>query len=311
MIEKLNDEILQMKSRIRDYERLLTLRSSIEEELDLKKKEIEGQIDIVEKEARDVERLEKNSVRSLFLAITGKKEEALQKEKEEHLRAKARYQENMEDYSELKENLAEANSMVESYGDVKGYFADLLKEKERILLESGEGEGQLLGKMLLMEDELKVDIREIQEAIEAGEMALGSLGRVEEKLQSAKGWGTWDILGGGLIANIAKHSAIDEANTRAREFQHQLKVFRKELSDVNQFTDVQVNLSSFATFADYFFDGLIADWFVQTKINDSLSNVLKARDSIKEIIGNLQNEKAGLGRRMDENHREIQRILQG
>ena len=57
------------------------------------------------------------------------------------------------------------------------------------------------------------------------------------------------MLGGGFVSNMAKHSAINEANRVAKLVQRDLKTFKKELSDVNEFTSIQVNLSSFASFA--------------------------------------------------------------
>ena len=57
------------------------------------------------------------------------------------------------------------------------------------------------------------EMREIREAIQAGERALTSLRKAEEKLTSASNWGLWDIFGGGLISGIAKHNKMNEATT--------------------------------------------------------------------------------------------------
>ena len=70
---------------------------------------------------------------------------------------------------------------------------------------------------------------------------------MRKHLDSAKGWGIWDIMGGGLISNMAKHSAIDDANKAAHDFQYLLKSFEKELSDVNEFAEIELNISGFTT----------------------------------------------------------------
>ena len=44
---------------------------------------------------------------------------------------------------------------------------------------------------------------------------LDSLDSVLSSLESAEGWGTWDLLGGGLISDLAKHSHIDDAKVEA------------------------------------------------------------------------------------------------
>ena len=48
-----------------------------------------------------------------------------------------------------------------------------------------------------------------------------------------------------------------------------IRNLKKELSDVDQLVDVDLNISDFLSFADYFFDGIIADWMVQSKIKDA------------------------------------------
>lgn len=45
-----------------------------------------------------------------------------------------------------------------------------------------------------------------------------------------------------------------------------LQVFQKELKDVNVSLDLSMEISSFLSFADFFFDGLVADYLVQSKI---------------------------------------------
>lgn len=56
------------------------------------------------------------------------------------------------------------------------------------------------------------DMKEINEAIVAGERALNSLYHAQDKLNSAKGWGLLDLLGGGFITGMIKHSRIDDAS---------------------------------------------------------------------------------------------------
>ena len=53
--------------------------------------------------------------------------------------------------------------------------------------------------------------REIQEAIVAGQRALTALNDVEGSLKTAQGMGIWDILGGGFISGMLKHSNLDKA----------------------------------------------------------------------------------------------------
>ena len=44
-----------------------------------------------------------------------------------------------------------------------------------------------------------------------------------KNLNSAEGWGTWDLLGGGLISDLAKHSHIDDAKNDVANAQNLLR----------------------------------------------------------------------------------------
>ncbi|MDO4296806.1 MAG: hypothetical protein Q4D90_11705 [bacterium] len=130
--------------------------------------------------------------------------------------------------------------------------------------------------------------KEIQEAITAGERALLSLKEAKQALSSAGNWGLFDMLGGGMIATFAKHSKIDKARTEIEDAKRDIKVFERELRDVQQSIDVDLNIGDFLTFADYFFDGLIADWMVQSKINKAREQVDAAIRKVEMVIVRLR-----------------------
>ena len=77
-----------------------------------------------------------------------------------------------------------------------------------------------------------MDKKEIREAILAGEAALDSLEKAAEKLQSAKNWGLFDMLGGGMFSSFVKHSRIDEASGYMEEAKRKLAAFERELRDI-------------------------------------------------------------------------------
>lgn len=132
------------------------------------------------------------------------------------------------------------------------------------------------------------EMREINEAIQTGERALTSLKRAEEKLTSASNWGLWDIFGGGLISGIAKHSKMNEASSYMEEAKRNLMTFQKELRDVNGTYNLRLDIGGFLSFADFFFDGVIADYLVQTKINDAKIQVCDAIQSVSGVLAQLK-----------------------
>ena len=105
--------------------------------------------------------------------------------------------------------------------------------------------------------------REISEAIQAGNEALRCLENAKDYLDSAGNWGLLDIFGGGLLTTFVKHSKMNQANEQIQAARTALISFQRELHDVQQLGDLKVETGDLLGFADYFFDGLLADLLVQ------------------------------------------------
>ena len=130
--------------------------------------------------------------------------------------------------------------------------------------------------------------KEIREAMEAGNEALFCLTRAKESLNSAGNWGLWDMFGGGLLSTFMKHSKMNDANSLIQDARSALKRFQKELMDVDTVADLHIETGDFISFADFFFDGLIADWLVQSRINDAKRQVDNAIQRVSYIMNQLK-----------------------
>jgi hypothetical protein len=129
---------------------------------------------------------------------------------------------------------------------------------------------------------------EIQEAIDAADRALRSLERARDSLHSAKGWGVFDMLGGGLFSTWVKHSNMNEAEESLADVQAALREFSRELDDVDETIDLSFNNADLLTFADYFMDGLFTDFLMQGRINDAIGNVDNTINQVTAIRNALQ-----------------------
>lgn len=130
--------------------------------------------------------------------------------------------------------------------------------------------------------------REINEAIQAGNQALRSLRQAKECLNSAGNWGILDLMGGGLISTFVKHSKMKDADDLIQQARSDLRYFSRELTDVDSVPEFHIETGDFLSFADYFFDGLIADWLVQSRINDAKRQVEHAIQRVEEILWRLR-----------------------
>ncbi len=311
MFTEINNQIYELTERLRAKEKFISQRDMLSNELDRKRIKKDNLYNELMKEKGDVEKLEGLSFSAIFLTMIGKKEDRLDKEREEVLAAELRYEESLGTIRDLEKELKEIKNQLRTFSDVRDRYKQLIEEKERLLLKDDSPQGRGLRDNLDNINELKLDIKEVDEAIYAGQRAASALNEMREHLKSAQNWGVWDVLGGGMLVDMAKHSAIDEANEVSHKVQHLLKSFQKELSDVGEFTDIKVNISGFTTFADFFFDGFFVDWFVQSKIKNSLDGVDGAISRINPILRDLSNNRSTLDDQLSEREAEIKKILEG
>ena len=132
--------------------------------------------------------------------------------------------------------------------------------------------------------------KEINEAIRAGERARQSLTDARSKLDSAGNWGLLDMLGGGLISGLMKHSKVNDASQFVEQAKYDLKSFEQELGDIRDIEGLNVEIDSFLTFADYFFDGLFVDLLVQSKIKEAKREIDNAIYRVDNILARLRAE---------------------
>ena len=130
--------------------------------------------------------------------------------------------------------------------------------------------------------------REMKEAMDAGERALSSLRNAQRKLNSAGNWGLLDMFGGGLFSTIMKRSKMDDAQQLMEAAKSDLKRFQRELKDVNIPLDLRMEVGSFLSFADFFFDGFVADYLVQSKISEAKEQVSDAIFRVEQILSELK-----------------------
>ena len=252
---------------------------------------------LLAKEEIDVQKLERTSLTALFYSVLGSREEKLEKERQELLSVQLQYQQTKHQVAYLERELAHIQAQLDTLAHVEAEYEALLSEKEAFLHGSErETDSQLIA-YAEQSGGLVSKLKELSEAIRAGKDVLASLEGVLASLQSARNWGTWDMLGGGLISTIVKHDRIDDARDGIHEVQAQLTSFERELADVGERIQLGIEIGEFETFADYFFDSLIFDWAVQSKINASLERTLNAKDvltgvlaELKTLEGNVQNE---------------------
>lgn len=260
-------------------------------------------------EQADVDRLEGRSLAAFFYNVVGNKDEKLDKERREAYAASVKYDAAAR---ELEGAEADTRRLVEELRELEGCeerYDETLRAKAEEVKASGSAAAR---EILELESEiafLENQKREIGEAITAGQDAMHTAGKVMNSLDSAEGWGTWDLLGGGIITDIVKHSHLDEAQGQVEHLQGKLRRFKTELADVQIQADMQISIDGFLRFADYFFDGLFADWAVMDKIGRSKSQVRDTLGEINSVIARLTALRSDVDARQTEKREKLAQLV--
>ena len=130
--------------------------------------------------------------------------------------------------------------------------------------------------------------REIDEAIAAGRRALAALEDAADSLDSAQRWGVVDILGGGLLTSVVKHSRLGDANRALAEARAQIAAFAREVDDVRGLEGINANVSSVNALFDIAMDNAVADIMVQKELSDAADRVDEAVRKVGEAVRRLE-----------------------
>jgi hypothetical protein len=288
---RIEQEIQQAKEQLGEAQRLKRQLAGARQSLAKERQALKSLEERLQKEQQDVEKLEGLSLTGLFYNVLGSKEEQEQKERQEYLAARLKHARCQFSVNALLAETTDLQARLVRLAEVEQRYEALLKQKEELLADQ-PGSAQKLLDLSENIGEIRLKRREFAEAIQAGEQAISGLKRVRDAMQSASHWGVWDMLGGGLLTTAVKHSRIDDARAEAYQVQELLRRFRRELADIDAPTrDFLTDIDGFETFADFFLDGLIFDWIVQSKIDRSLQNTRQMIDKVHTLLRELNSQR--------------------
>ncbi|MBR6638209.1 MAG: hypothetical protein IKK96_05060, partial [Lachnospiraceae bacterium] len=84
-----------------------------------------------------------------------------------------------------------------------------------------------------------------------------------------------------------------------------------ELADVKISADVHISIDGFLRFADYFFDGLIADWTVMDKISQAQSEVESVKRKVENMLSRLEGMRSTAERKVESEKARMDAIVLG
>ena len=300
-----DSELQRMQKEIIEKKRLSAQLS----DLLLQQAELEQRVTelgkVKQEEQEDVDRLQKGSLAVFFYKATGKIDKKLSKELAEAYAAAVKYAAAERELEGVNYDIAECRRRLSELQWIEREYQRMVEEKaKQIKAENGPVVEQILQlerQIFFLQNQKK----EIDEAINAGQAARSISQKILGDLQSAKDWGTWDMIGGGLITDMMKYDKLNSAQSNVQDLQTALRNFRTELADVKEgiSADIHLEIGDFLHFADYFFDGLFTDWMVYDRISESKTRAENTCRQIETVLEKLHIL-------LDENAEEQERLAE-
>lgn len=309
-LDEINSIMHELEGKIQGTQLVKRKINTLSNDIEATDAQLKELVQQLQKERMDVDKLRKLSFTNFYHTVMNDKTEQLNKEETEVLEMKlkidgfaAQRNAQNETLQKLKSNYSEANGLEEKW--------QRLFDKKKKLLEANfpkvRSEVEEQEKSISMEE---MNLKEIAEAIFAGKDAMNQVEKIQASLTSAANWGTYDLLGGGILATMAKRGHLDTAQEEMHTFQSHLKAFNRELRDVGETVSFELQIDEFLNFADWFFDGFFVDWAVQSKIEKAQGQMAELQAKIKDIMTKLEIESDTGKKRIAALKQKIDQLIQ-
>lgn len=297
MFDELNAQVFDFNDKQRRKQKLLTMLNESKEEFKkLKQKKVEL-YNILSQEEDDVKKLEGFTLESLFYLVIGNKEKKLDKERKEFFAAKLKYDDCCNSLELQRKAILSIEDDLKSYSNLESEFQFFLTQKEECMKNDNKNNSQRIIETSKKASDIASDIKEIQEAIDAGEIAFRSLNEILINLENSK-----KIF---KESNDLKYEFAMETKSAATNAKKDLMSFKRELLDVNRVFDT----NEFDNFIDSFIDSLIIDMEYQ-KVNDSINQVFRVFKRTEGIIFELKRKLKDSAILLDKQNIVIRKLIE-
>ncbi|WP_146104017.1 hypothetical protein [Nonomuraea solani] len=262
------------------------------------------------KEEADVARLE-GGMKAFLARLVSQREVLLDRERAEADIARQRLDGHRARLAQIEADEQAIEAELAALATASEDYAKLLAQKERQLLTSGDARASELMDLGAALDRASAEQREHTEAYQAGQAALQALAQVLDHLGAAKGASTWDLLGGGFVADAIEHNRLRSADEAAWHAQRALDVFSRELADVGVTARVRLPEVDTRWFVDTFFDNIITDVVKHQRIEKTRAEVERTARWVQDVGTHLRHRDAELSRERARLLAEREELLRG
>lgn len=307
--EDINNQLKEAENNLNiivNAERRLKI---IDNEIDVVEHDIYAQSTRMKEELLDVQRLENNSVSSLFKKVLGDHEQQLEKERQEYLQEVLCYNSLIDELNILKYEQNILQSKVSSKIEVQKLHDLLLEEKEKILKIHHP---KIAFELKKIDDLITVSnqlVKETEEALASGNDVLKHLNQMIKNLKYVKQWGFYRMHGKGRYSSYEKKGYIDKAQKLVGIVQVKFNIFEKGLQDLYPDYDLNIDNYHFKAFVDNFYDSLITDWIIVKKLQVALNGTVAATHKVNRLLSMLLSEKVKIEKTLEDRITKRKQLL--
>lgn len=306
---RLNKELQSLQTQITEKQWVEVRLAESREKMVNQKAHLAHLQEQLAKERADVTSLEGLSLVGLFYTILGNKDQQLENERREALMAQLKYDEARQSLALNEVEMEELQTRLQRIHEAEAMLEAKLETKLSLLLLEATPVAQALKQRHTQGQMLKKQKLEISEALEAGKLYQELLELLIKQLKSAQSWGTWDVLGGGMLSSYVKQQRLGDVRKTLSSLRHYELNFRRELADVKQSLDLDVELTGVEGFLDVFFDNLITDWIIQQRINRSLAGAQNAFSQVGRVLSILVSRRQQLDSQIEKEEYELRKKI--
>jgi len=273
-LQEINRKLLErtaLSSRLAEIKEEILL-------VDRKKSKLDSQ---VQKELEDVLALEKLNVRRIFAQVLGDYKQMLEKERQEYLVAVLAHRSISEQLELLRYEENVLTQKLLSFENLDEEKKAAIKFKE---INLKKRDNTFANNLYNFDKDIarkNSDIYNLEKTIKEGQKAKDLSFQILDDLNHVSKWGPSEMKGKGKL----------------------FKVYFEEES-------LNADLSEFEEFVSLFYDHLITDWVVQSKIKNSSQHIESQIDSIKSCEMRLQNKLAIEKSRLEFAQQERQKFIE-
>ena len=287
MYTHINKQLANGQQNIYRLQKIETMLSTLKAESHIIKEKSKLAKINFEKENKEYEKIAEKSVSSILFSVMGTLEKKVEKERLEALSAELKYSQYIKDLEDISNQISALETEKMQYIHSQDEYDKFYEEKLQALIKANNSTAHEIMDLRKRIELSENNLYEVVEALYVGKQVQQGIASALKSLNSAENWGIFDILGFGLVAGVMKHSHIDDASNAAQNVHSLLRRFRTELADIQILEDIQIDIGNFAVFADFFFDGLMADWFMQSKINASQQSINNVQTKVQQVMKKL------------------------